>query len=490
MEACVGKGAIRTPLEEFDQALARRLREGRILDADDLDEALTEQVICGGSLSATLWELGLLSVKDLNDLGARILAIHSIRYDELVEVRQEVVELFSRDFIARTRVLPVRKEATQLWVATCEPWRLDVLDETSFRSGCIVHFAYLNEVSLSLFLEKFYGIPSNPRFKIQPIPRKRKPMAVTATKVEDSCEAVDELMSQEDFAKLYQDIEILRDESTSLPFTQTSLASKLDGLGIDAAQPLLELMKHVLEKAAQPIQPAPTSARNVPESSSPTQPSSHLVSEQSLPAPEPQALDPSPKLTTSMEPRSEETTTRVEQSVEPAALVAEPVPELKPIQSLQNALLSIDRATDRERLGEVVVRFALSKSNRVLLFTFKNKLWMGWTGGGKDLSASDAASLIIPSEPGTFFGLVGNTGAHYMGPVVDHAVHRQFFQTLGPPTPKTVGFFPVHYKGRIVFGIYLDGGDDLSLGIAEILVMAQRVPIALERLVRKRNATS
>jgi len=485
----VGKGTIRTPLEEFDEALARRLREGAILDGDDLDEALAEQIICGGSLSATLWELGLLSIKELNDLGARILSIHAVTYNELVDVRQEVVELFSREFIAKARVLPVRKESMQLWVATCEPWRLDVLDETSFRSGCIVHFAYLNEVSLSLCLEKFYGIPSNPRFKIQPVPRKRKAKTVTTTSAKDPCESVDELMSQEDFAKLYQDIEIAKDEFASRPFAQTAPASESQGIGVDAAQPLLKLMQQVLEKAAQPNPLPLTNVTNALESGAAAQPSSPVATEPDAPPQESPAPRPLPKPTLA-EPTGDEAATSVEQCVEPVALVAKPVPELKPIQSLQNALLSIDRAADRERLGETVVRFALSKSNRVVLFTCKNKLWMGWTGGGKDVSVGYAASLIIPSEPGTFFGLVANTGAHYMGPVIDHPVHRQFFKTLGPPTPKTVGFFPVHYKGRIVFGIYLDGGDDLSLGIAEILVMAQRVPIALERLVRKRNTSS
>jgi len=487
----VGKGTDRTPLEEFDEALTRRLREGGILDGDDLDEALTEQVICGGSLSVTLWELGLLSIRELNDLGARILSIHAVTYDELVDVRQEVVDLFSREFIARARVLPVRKEATQLWVATCEPWRLDVLDETSFRSGCIVRFVYLNEVSLSLFLEKFYGIPSNPRFKIQPMPRKRKPKTVAkATPVEDPRESVDELMSQEEFAKLCQGIAIAKDGSATLPLARDALPSEFQGLGVEAAQPLLKLMQQVLENAAQSNHPHPADARDASEFGASDQPSSHLGTEPSAVVKEPQVRQPLPHPTATVEPSGEESVAVSEEYVASVPLVAEPVPELKPIQSLQNALLSIDRAADRERLGEVVVRFALSKSNRVVLFTLKNKLWMGWTGGGTGVSGGYAASLIIPSEPGTFFGLVGNTGAHYMGPVIDHAVHRQFFKTLGPPTPKTVGFFPVHYKGRIVFGIYLDGGDDLSLGIAEILVMAQRVPIALERLVRKRNAVS
>lgn len=61
---------------------------------------------------------------------------------------------------------------------------------------------------------------------------------------------------------------------------------------------------------------------------------------------------------------------------------------------------------------------------------------------------------------------------------------------LGEGEPQTVGFFPVHYRGRVVFGVYLDGGGGrtVSVDIAEILLLAQRVPGALEQLVKRRLA--
>jgi hypothetical protein len=164
-----------------------------------------------------------------------------------------------------------------------------------------------------------------------------------------------------------------------------------------------------------------------------------------------------------------------------------PAPIL-PIADLQEVLSLIDRVEDRETLGGIVMRFALSKGNRMMMFTYHNSLWMGWTGGGEGVDRLRVESLMVPSEQGTIFGLVGSTGAHYLGPVAPHPVHKKVFSVLGEPAPQTVGFFPVHYKGKMAFGIYLDGGNDLSQGVGEILVMAQRVPQALERLVQKRKA--
>lgn len=58
----------------------------------------------------------------------------------------------------------------------------------------------------------------------------------------------------------------------------------------------------------------------------------------------------------------------------------------------------------------------------------------------------------------------------------------------GKSRPKSVGLFPVHFGGKLVLGIYLDGGPGkyVSTDVADILVLAQQVPTALERLVQRR----
>ena len=81
------------------------------------------------------------------------------------------------------------------------------------------------------------------------------------------------------------------------------------------------------------------------------------------------------------------------------------------------------------------------------------------------------------------------TKAHFLGPLASHPVHERFLELLGGHKPQSAGLFPVHFHGRVVFGVYMDGGDGgyISPDIADILIFAQRVPMAIERLVKQKQ---
>lgn len=161
---------------------------------------------------------------------------------------------------------------------------------------------------------------------------------------------------------------------------------------------------------------------------------------------------------------------------------------LAQIASLEEASELLAAATDRAQVGEVLVRFCMSKDKRVVLLVLDGNYWSGWTGAGDRIDRGKLATSMFPAEPGTMFGLVAENGAHFLGPMAEHKVHARFLEVLGGLKPKTVGLFPVHYRGRVVFGVYLDGGQDayVNLDIADILLLAQRVPTALEQLVKRR----
>ena len=79
-------------------------------------------------------------------------------------------------------------------------------------------------------------------------------------------------------------------------------------------------------------------------------------------------------------------------------------------------------------------------------------------------------------------------GAHFMGVLSAHDVHRTFLRSIGEGVPGAVALLPVHFRGRLVLGIYLDAGDrkDVTTDLAELLVLAQGVPTTLERLIAER----
>ncbi len=161
---------------------------------------------------------------------------------------------------------------------------------------------------------------------------------------------------------------------------------------------------------------------------------------------------------------------------EPAATPAE----------LSEARALLARASDRGQVGEILARHALGKAPRVVVLGRRGPAWVGWTGAGTGIRGERVARLVVPPVPGTLFGLVANTGGHYLGPLSDHPVHQRFFRTLGVDPADSAGLFPVHYDGRIEMALYLDAGPGgrLSSDVGEVLLVAQEVPRVLARIER------
>lgn len=154
----------------------------------------------------------------------------------------------------------------------------------------------------------------------------------------------------------------------------------------------------------------------------------------------------------------------------------------------KEAVELLQQAHDRDGIATVLARVALKVGKRVVLFSRQGDLWMGWTGVGQGITPAAVQALMIPSAKGTAFGLVHQTESHFLGPLAPNPVHDQFLRALGGAKPVTCGIFPVWFKGRIVFGIYIDNGDGQAIvpDIGDLLIVAQQVAAALERLIKAR----
>jgi hypothetical protein len=171
-------------------------------------------------------------------------------------------------------------------------------------------------------------------------------------------------------------------------------------------------------------------------------------------------------------------------------LAAEPAP-LVPLPTLKAAHEALAAAQTRDAIGAVLLRFALGRGKRALLFVRRAVMWAGWMGAGEGVLSPKVTSLLIPTVPGTIFGLVAETGGHYLGPMQAHVSYAPLLLALGGGRPRSAALLPVHQNERLIFGLYLDGGADahVSTDVADLMVLAQRVPKALERVLKQRVAT-
>jgi hypothetical protein len=166
--------------------------------------------------------------------------------------------------------------------------------------------------------------------------------------------------------------------------------------------------------------------------------------------------------------------------------------QLAPITDLARANAALESAQSRDEVGSVLLRFALGRSRRAILFVRRALLWAGWMGAGDGVVPARIGSLLTPTVAGTIFGLVAETGGHYIGPMQPHVSYAPLLLALGGGRPRSVALLPVQAGGRLIFGLYLDAGADgyVTTDVSDLIVIAQRVPKALERLVKTRVATT
>ncbi len=387
--------------EAFDRELAKLLVARGTITSAELQEALTEQVVAGGTLALNLWEIGLAGLDELTASGASIVGLPPVDFERALRAGPESLERIDTEFVRRTELCPFEVDGKRLRVATARPWQLDLLDEARFKSGLAVEPCFMSDVALRRLLHRRCGITPPPRYRARPMFRPWRGAAGQAKAQERVAEETrgEELTSEAEFLALY----------------------------------------------------AP---------------------ERAVPEPPKPDVEPQP---------SDDEDVLLSDVVE-----YQPPPTLTPIRRASDALLALEGAADRRALGEILVRFGLSTAKRVALFTIRKDVWIGWTGGGGDLTPERVGSIMVPAVQGTVFDLVASGGAPYLGPLSDHPIHRAFRLALGHGDTGSVGLFPVRHKGRVLFVIYLEAGER-ALDMSEVLVLAQRVPLTLERVAARRR---
>jgi len=391
-----------TSQEEFDRQLGAYLLERRYVEPGMYQEALTEQMVSGGTLSLNLWELGMAQIDELSAWASQLFELDAIRSERAKGVPAEALELLTRSFVRHSALLPVAATPRELHVASAQPWRLDLLDEAAARSGRRIVAHFMCDVGILRLLHTHYEIVPPPRYRVTPMRDlgRGRSKSTGAASVE---EPLGELTTEEEFLRLY---------ASDIHATQES-----DELDQEYGEELV--LSDLLE----------------PETLSLS------------------ALGPIPILTAA------------------------------------EAIAELESAPSRLELGDTLVRFGLSFAPRVALFTCRKDVWIGWTGAGPGIDPMRMQELMVPVVEGTAFGLVHRGGAPLVGPLAPHPVHRAFASAVGARPESSVGLFPVHHRGRVLFVIYLDGGESGVPNVSEILILAQRVPASLERMVlRARRA--
>jgi hypothetical protein len=142
---------------------------------------------------------------------------------------------------------------------------------------------------------------------------------------------------------------------------------------------------------------------------------------------------------------------------------------------------------DRNAIARTVLRYALTPFKRAVLLTVQKDLILGWDALGDGVSQEAVERVILPLQQPSIFRLAFEARAHYLGPVPKQPVNYLFLKLLGGKVPRSAFVIPVVVRGKVVNLLYCDngGGQDATLDVGELLILAQHINRSYEALLKK-----
>lgn len=138
------------------------IRDNKLLP-ERLEDAYQRQVLYGGQIDTVLLEMGLVEEKTLLEYMAQRFSLPSVDAEALDEIPAELLRLLPRHLAERYRLVPFRQEKRRLFVASCRPLGMDLLDDLSFMLSLNLVLHISTELRLAVALRKHYAIPLTSR---------------------------------------------------------------------------------------------------------------------------------------------------------------------------------------------------------------------------------------------------------------------------------------------------------------------------------------
>jgi hypothetical protein len=143
--------------------LARILKDRGIVTERQLQEAIQHQVLYGGRLGTSLYELGFITEDRLQEALARAHGVPGISVD-LREVGPEAVGAIPKALAARHKVFPYRLRGKTLTLLMVDPNDHSTVARIGYSLGYIIRTAVIPEFRMIQLLRDYYGVDERWRF--------------------------------------------------------------------------------------------------------------------------------------------------------------------------------------------------------------------------------------------------------------------------------------------------------------------------------------
>jgi type IV pilus assembly protein PilB len=136
--------------------LGEILIKEKLINDDQLKQALVYQQKNGGRLGTCLIKMGLISDDAITEVLSRQYGVPSINL-KYYEVDPAVVKLIPQDTAIRYQIVPLSRVGATLTIAMTDPTNVFAMDDIKFMTGFNVEPVVASEASVTEAIAKFYG---------------------------------------------------------------------------------------------------------------------------------------------------------------------------------------------------------------------------------------------------------------------------------------------------------------------------------------------
>jgi hypothetical protein len=146
------------------------------------------------------------------------------------------------------------------------------------------------------------------------------------------------------------------------------------------------------------------------------------------------------------------------------------------------ALRELARATDRNRIVEILLGYAASMFDAAVVFTVRDNFAFGWRAIGDLPGYANVENVLIPLEaPSVVQSAIAAEGHVFHGPLAPSTVNSYLYKVLGCAEPPIVTAGAITIGKRIVNVLY---GHATSLSPLQLQVLQQLCKTAAEAYAR------
>ena len=135
--------------------LGELLVRNKLIDEQQLANALEEQKASGGRLGASLVKLGYLKDEDLAAFLSRQYGVPSINLSEF-EIDESVIKLIPSEVVQKYQLIPINRAGSTLIVAMADPSNIFAIDDIKFMTGYNVEVVVSAENTIKSAIDKYY----------------------------------------------------------------------------------------------------------------------------------------------------------------------------------------------------------------------------------------------------------------------------------------------------------------------------------------------